>query len=108
MAHLGRHGPTAKVLLQFTNARCAILKLAAALTRGGHNPRGNMAHAHGRIGGVHALPAWTGGTKDVHLAVTRDFSRCLTRKRGILSICQVLFFHEPKTNTLAVSTGRTH
>ena len=108
MAHLGWHGATTKLLLQFANARCAILKLAAALTRGDHDPRRNMTHAHGRIGSIHTLPARTGGAKDVHLAVAGDLGCRLTRKRGILSICQALFFHWPKISTLVASTGRTH
>ena len=81
---------------------------AAAFTRGYHDPRGNMAHAHGRIGSIHALSAWTGGAKDINLAVTGNLSRRLMRKHGILSICQGFFFHEPQPSTLAPRTTGTH
>ena len=67
-----------------------------------------MAHAHGRIGSVHALSAWTGGAKDVHFAVAGDLCRRLMRKHGILSICQALFFHEPQPSTLVPRTTGTY
>lgn len=108
VAHLGRHGATTKLLLEFADARCSILKLAAALTRGNNNPRWNMAHTHGRIGGINALSAWTGGAKDINLAVAGNLGRRLMRKRSILSICQAFFFHEPQPSTLAPRTTGTH
>lgn len=108
MTHLGRHGATTKLLLEFADARCSILKLAAALTRGNNNPRWNMTHAHGRIGGINALPSRTGSSKDINLAVTGNLGRRLMRKRSILSICQAFFFHEPQPSTLAPRTTGTH
>lgn len=108
VTHLGRHGATTKLLLEFADARCSILKLAAALTRGYHDPCWNMAHAHGRIGSVHALSAWTGSSKNISLAVTGNLGRRLMRKRSILSICQTFFFHEPQPSTLAPRTTGTY
>ena len=108
MTHLGRHGATTKLLLEFADARCSILKLAAALTRGNNNPRWNMTHAHGRIGGINALPSRTGSSKDINLAVTGNLGRRLMRKRSILSICQTFFFHEPQPSTLVPRTTGTY
>lgn len=108
VTHLGRHGATTKLILEFADARCSILKLATALTRGNNNPRWNMAHTHGRIGGINALPSRTGGAKDINLAVTGNLGRRLLRKRSILSICQAFFFHEPQPSTLAPRTTGTH
>lgn len=108
MTHLGRHGATTKLLLEFADARCSILKLAAALTRGNNNPRWNMTHAYGRIGGINALPSRTGSSKDINLAVTGNLGRRLMRKRSILSICQAFFFHEPQPSTLAPRTTGTY
>lgn len=108
MTHLGRRGATTKLILEFADTRCSILKLAAALTRGNNNPRWNMAHTHGRIGGINALPSRTGSSKDISLAVTGNLGRRLMRKRSILSICQTFFFHEPQPSTLAPRTTGTY
>lgn len=67
-----------------------------------------MTHAHGRIGGINALPSRTGSSKDTNLAVTGNLGRRLMRKRGILSICQAFFFHEPQPSTLVPRTMGTH
>ena len=108
MTYLGRHGATTKLLLEFADARCSILKLTAAFACGNNNSRWNMAHTHGRIGGINALPSRTGSSKDINLAVTGNLGRRLMRKRSILSICQAFFFHEPQPSTLTPRTTGTH
>lgn len=84
---------TFKLRVQLTQAARPVLELAAALARRHRDARGNMAHAHSGIRGVHALAARTGRAKNLHLAVARDILQALRRPCGERLICRLFLVH---------------
>ena len=84
---------TFKLRVQLTQAARPVLELAAALARRHRDARGNMAHAHSGIRGVHALAARTGRAKNLHLAVARDLLQALRRPCGERLICRLFLVH---------------
>ena len=53
--------------LQDSQGRRTVLDLGLLILHGHDDARGDVGHAHGRVGRIHGLTAGARGTEDVHL-----------------------------------------
>ena len=89
-ANLGRDPAPAELVPYLLQAELPVTVLAAGLPADHDDARGAMAHAHGGVRGVDALPSRPGGVERLHVTVPRDLVERLAPVPGVVRVRQSL------------------